>query len=80
MSAFTVSSNKLSKFTTEICGYFQCERAGNGHCNRDGFEQYTNATVVTIAYSLIELYPVVTLVFAVPSRDLKKLKRIFTCC
>ena len=61
-----MSSAVLGDLQHELREYFACERCGviSGLvCDRSGFERFTNPTLITVAYSLLALYPVITLVY-----------------
>ena len=78
--SFAISSARIERIKAEVFAYFECERCGTNHqlgenCSRSGFEQLTNTTLVTMAYSLFGLYSLlVTLVYVIRVADLKK------CC
>ena len=77
--SFAISSARQERVKEEVFKYFECERCGSDQelgksCSRRGFEELTNSTVVTMAYSLFGLYSVITLVYVIRIADLKK------CC
>lgn len=65
---YTLSSVVLDDLQHQLRDYFECERCGvnsGATCERDGFERFTNPSLITIAYSLLNLYPLITLVYVV---------------
>ena len=48
-------------------------------CDQSGFESLTNPALVTVGYSLIEIYPAVNLVYVIHIADLKSLKQKCHC-
>ena len=80
-TSFAISSAKLERVREEVYAYFQCESCGINSesgvlstCSRSGFEQLTNSTLATFAYSLFGVYSLVTMVYVIRVSDLK------TCC
>ena len=66
MLAYSLSSAILGDLQHELIDYFECERCGvnSGQvCDRSGFEQFTNPLMVTIGYSLLDSYPLITLIY-----------------
>ena len=64
--AYAISSSLLGDLRRELFDYFECEQCGvnSGQtCDRSGFERLTNPPLVTIGYSLLALYPVITLIY-----------------
>ena len=67
--AYAVSSASLGGLQSALLDYFECERCGVNSaeqpCDRSGFERFTNPIMITIGYSLLALYPVITLIYVV---------------
>ena len=73
--AFAISSTILEDLQRELIDYFECERCGvnSGRmCERIGFERLTNPPLVTVGYSLLALYPVITLVYVIRIKRSRK--------
>ena len=65
---YSMSSAVLVDLQHELKEYFACERCGVNSgvmCDRSGFERFMNPTLITIAYGLFALYPVITVVYVV---------------
>ena len=65
---FTISSAYLNSLQNELQDYFECEECGidSGQtCDRSQYERFINPALKTIGYSLLALYPVVTLIYIV---------------
>ena len=78
-TSFAISSARIESLKEELFVYFQCELCGTNSqlgesCSESGYEQLTNGALVTMAYSLLGMYPLVTLVYVVRVSGLKK------CC
>lgn len=76
---YSMSSATLGKLHHELLDYFNCERCGlnSGQtCDRSGYERLTNPPMITIAYSLLALYPVITLVYIVRIRRKPHAKQV----
>ena len=73
--AFALSSTILRDLQRELIDYFECERCSvnSGRmCERIGFERLTNPPLVTVGYSLLALYPVITLVYVIRIKRSRK--------
>ena len=80
VTGFNASSLELRNFSSELDAYFLCERGGiDNNCDRSGFESLTNPALVTITYSIIEIYPAINLVYVIHIADLKSLKQKCQC-
>ena len=80
VTGFNASSLELRNFSNELDAYFLCERGGiDNNCDRSGFESLTNPALVTITYSIIEIYPAINLVYVIHIADLKSLKQKCQC-
>ena len=78
---YGISSFPVRQIDHELTQYFECERvphnasSGFNPCDRTGFERLTNPTVQIIAWSLIALYPVTTLIYFLRKRRSQNAKR-----
>ena len=69
--AFAISSRSLDGIISEVLDYFECERSGvnsGESCDRSGFERLTNPEAKTLGYTVLALYPVITLIYFVRTR------------
>ena len=74
-----MSSVSLSELHHELLDYFECERYGvnaSRMCDRSGFERLTNPPMITIAYSLLALYPVITLIYVLRIKRKRRIKQV----
>ena len=79
MLGYSMSSVTLEKLHHELLDYFECERCGvtSGRvCDRSGFESLTNPPMITIAYSLLSLYPVITLIYFLRIKRKPRIKQV----
>ena len=61
-------------FTEALSNYFVCEGRGydpNNPCDRNIFRQYSNPELTTISFVLIDIFPVINLVYALNIREMK---------
>ena len=66
--AYAISSTSLRVLKSELTDYFECESVRGGlnddqSCDRSEFERHVNATSKILGYSLLALYPVITLIY-----------------
>ena len=66
--AYAVSSVNVRGLKVELMNYFECElvRSGldtNQSCDRNEFEGFINAPSKVLGYSVLALYPVITLIY-----------------
>ena len=66
--AYAISSTSLRGLKVELLEYFECERTAslnseNPSCDRGEFERFLNPSSKILGYSLIALYPVITLIY-----------------
>ena len=80
MLGYSLSSAILDDLQRELLDYFECERcgviSGQTQCDRSGFEQYTNPPMVTIAYSLLHAYPLITLIYVLRIKRKPNIKQV----
>ena len=80
MLGYSLSSAILDDLQRELLDYFECERcgviSGRTPCDRSGFEQYTNPPMVTIAYSLLHAYPLITLIYVLRIKRKPNIKQV----
>ena len=69
--AFVVSSVFLRELRTALSEYFECKFCGLEQCDRNTFEQFLNPPLITMGYSLLALYPVITLIYFIRFTALK---------
>ena len=72
--AFVLSSISLRGLQKELLEYFGCECFGidsSQVCDRNKLERFVNPVLLTIGYSLLALYPVITLLYVVKFSSLK---------
>ena len=58
-----------------LINYFICEGRGNdpnNPCDRNTFRQYSNPELTTISFVLINIFPVINLVYAVNIKEMKE--------
>ena len=68
--AYAISSTTLHGLKVELLEYFECERTAsinpeNLSCDRGEFERFLNPSTKILGYSLVALYPVITLIYFV---------------
>ena len=80
---YGISSSPLRQIDHELSQYFECERVPHNNtiltganCDRSGFERLTNPTIQVIAWSLIALYPVITLIYFIYKKRSRKTRPI----
>ena len=79
--AYVISSVNLRGLKIELSEYFECECLGvnfNQTCDISGYKGYINPPMLTIGYSLLALYPVITLMYILRLSALHDL--IMTAC
>ena len=75
MVTTSVSTSNLSQmFFNSIASHFSCEALGYtpGKCDRGLFEQYSTSWLFTLTYIFHGLIPVVSLVFVLDTKELKR--------
>ena len=62
----------VERLGQELTTYFLCERTGLGTCDRSGINDYrTPQTFLKVTYILVAILPVINIVYAWNSHDLK---------
>ena len=66
--SFSFSSSSLPGLKRELMDHFECERVGDGEnpdqlCDKSGFERFINPAPKILAYTLLALYPLITLIY-----------------
>ena len=80
LTSFTIATRNSEPFAEHLLNYFACEGRGNdpnNPCDRNTFGQYLNPEVTTISFFLIEIFPVINLVYAL---NIVELKEKFKSC
>ena len=81
---YGVSAIPLRQIDHELTKYFECERVPHNynasqtsdHCDRSGYVRLTNPTLHFLAWSLIGLYPVTTLIYFLYKKRNRKTKSV----
>ena len=91
LTSFTLATRNSGPFVMQLQAYFACE--GRGHdpdnpCDRNNFRQLAYPGVATTSFILLDLFPVVNLLYVLNIRELKdkckmcslteKITKIFT--
>ena len=82
--AYAISSTSLRGLKVELLDYFECERTASltsedQSCDRGEFERFLNPSSKILGYSLVALYPVITLIyFASKKRKPRPSRRTLT--
>ena len=66
--SYALSSAYLRGLKRELLDYFECERVrdvlnSDQLCDRSGYERFLNVVPKILGYSLLALYPVITLIY-----------------
>ena len=76
--SYGMSAAPIRQFDQDLAQYFECEQTprsamdSSQPCDKNGYERHTNPTLQIIAWCLIALYPVTTLIyFLYKKRSLK---------
>ena len=80
LTSFTISTRNSEIISEELLNYFVCEGRGNdpnNPCDRNTFSQYLIPELTTISLVLIEIFPVINLVYVL---SIKELKEKFKSC
>lgn len=74
LAAIELDAKVSSDLATSIALYFACESRAPGNCGsfRDGAIKYTYHSLSNAAYSLLALFPLVNLVYAISFSNIKK--------
>lgn len=83
--AYAISSVQLIGLNQELFNYFECECLGSNTnqmpCDRRGYERFINPVLITVGYSLIALYPIITLIYIIKFSALKNcFLRLYARC
>ena len=80
---FALNVRYRGKFLSEIRCYFQCESNGvdpDNPCDGSGYMNHATLTMITIAYSLLGVFPLVNFLFVMNIRVLNQhLKKWLPC-
>ena len=79
--SYVISSSYLNVLKSELTDYFECESGGlndDQSCDRSEFERHVNATSKILGYSLLALYPVITLIYFLRKKRKTRAKRILS--
>ena len=81
--SYAISSTSLRGLKVELLDYFECERTASltsesQSCDRDEFERFLNPSSKILGYSLVALYPVITLIYFVRKKKQPQHKRTLT--
>ena len=80
--SYGISSAPLHQIDQKLAQYFECEETPHSGmesgqpCDKSGYEQLTNPTLQIIAWCLIALYPVTTLIYFLYKKRSPKAKRM----
>ena len=75
LTSFTIETRNSEPFMEALINYFICEGRGNdpnNPCDRNTFRQYSNPELTTISFVLINIFPVINLVYAVNIKEMKE--------
>ena len=73
LTAFTIASQNISEFVSELMIYFACESQPDSTCmcERD-FNRMGAEYALIVVYFLLGFFPVVSLVYVIDYKDLKQ--------
>lgn len=75
-TAFTFALRNQASFEADLAEYFLCEASGvSGRPCERSFQRLSGDIPVAVGYVLLGLYPIVTLIYVVNVKELKKV-----CC
>ena len=75
LTSFTLNTRNSEPFLEALINYFFCEGRGNdpnNPCDRNTFHQYSNPELTTISFVLINIFPVINLVYALNIKEMKE--------
>ena len=81
--SYAISSSYVNVLKNELMDYFECESVRGGlntdqSCDRSEFERHVNATSKILGYSLLALYPVITLIYFLRKKRQRHPRRTLT--